>query len=678
MSLNLASPLSSVKGVGEATLKNLKKLNLKTVEDILKYFPRRYEDYSKIVKISNLKPSQVSIESIIKQIKGRYVRGGLHVTEAVASDESGSLRLVWFNQPYLATSIKQNEIYYISGCFEFKKNRLAITNPSIELKSNFSINTARILPIYKETKGFGSRQIRKIIKEILNSNMVIPEILPKSILKEQYLVSYEKSLNLIHFPGKSSDIDLAKKRLGFNELFVLILASQFAKKELSKTNGIIIKFDAVSAKKFVKNLSFKLTQSQRIAVWQIYKDMADGRVMNRLLEGDVGSGKTVVSVMAALMVLKNGYQVALMAPTELLARQHAKTVTKLLQKSGFKDDIILLTSKQKSLEKNKIKQELKASKPKFIIGTQALIQDSVSIDNLALVIVDEQHRFGVNQRQKLLKNHRLPHMLSMTATPIPRSLALTVYGELDISLLIEKPQNRKPIITELIKPIDRLKLNESIKVKLKSKHQMFVVCPVIEENNALDLKSVNKTYHEIVKEFKNFKVGLMHGKQSNEENQKTMEQFLSTELDILVATTMIEVGVDVPNANIIMIESPERFGLAQLHQLRGRVGRSSSQGYCYLMLNDSSYPNQRLNAIKETNDGFKLAEYDLKIRGAGALYGKLQHGKLDLQMASFTDTELIASARMSALEFMNNPINLIKYPYINQRIKELQSIVHLN
>jgi ATP-dependent DNA helicase RecG len=402
--------------------------------------------------------------------------------------------------------------------------------------------------------------------------------------------------------------------------------------------------------------------------------------MNRLVEGDVGSGKTVVAAMAALMVMAEGYQVAFMAPTELLARQHADTIYNLLEPLGLQRQVTLLVGGLGSAAKKKAHEAIKSGQVTFIIGTHALIQDKVDMHKLGLVIVDEQHRFGVEQRKALMaKAGHMPHLLSLTATPIPRSLALTLYGELDVSILDEKPAGRQPIITEICSPNSRAPLYEKIKAELTAGRQMFVVCPIITESAALDANSAEKIYEQFSRrDFKEFKVGLLHGRMKADNKNAVMEQFVAGKLDILVSTTVIEVGVDVPNATVMLIEAAERFGLAQIHQLRGRVGRGGHQGYCYLMMSDSSAPSRRLRALESSQDGFRLAEYDLELRGPGAIYGQMQHGALDLHVAKLTDVKLIAAARASAAEFIASGEKLLQYKELYARVARLRSVTNLN
>lgn len=677
--MGLESDIQMVKGVGPKQAMLFKRLGVITIADLLQYYPRRYDDYSNVLPISQIKPGQITIRARIKHVVGKYVRGGLHITEAVASDDSGSIRLVWFNQPYRANSIVMGQDYYLSGLFELRYQRLSLTNPNIEAESTFMVNTARIVPVYRETKGLKSTQIRKVLKTVISSKLNLPELLPEYIISDQKLMPRTEAIYNKHFPESKQKLARADERLGFEELFELIVAAQYSKQGLAKEPGIRIDFEQALAKQFTESLPFVLTGSQKQIIWQIYQDIGSGNVMNRLVEGDVGSGKTVVAAMSALMVLNANYQAAIMAPTELLAEQHYKTIKQLLEPLKMSSVAVLLTGGMSAKAKTKALASIKNKNPKIIVGTHALIQKSVDIPNLGLVVVDEQHRFGVNQRKKLLSSTgQLPHMLSLTATPIPRSLALTVFGEVDISILAEKPKNRKPIITELVKPADREKLYQEITAKLRSKQQVFVVCPLIEPSDALKARSAEATHRELSRYYSKFNVGLLHGKLKAVDKQSIMDNFVKGRIDILVSTTVIEVGVDVPNATIMLIEAPERFGLAQLHQLRGRIGRGDTQGYCYLMLSDANAASKRLRAIESTNDGFKLAELDLEIRGAGALYGTTQHGQLDLNVADFSDSKLIARARAAALEFLKKPDNLLQYPYIKQRIIDLQSIIHLN
>lgn len=678
--MNLDSSLINIKGVGSVISKKLEPLNITTVNDLIEYFPRKYDDYSNVESISQLKPGQVSLEGEIKQVLGRYVRRGMHITEAVASDKSGSVRLIWFNQPYRAKAIKPGAKYYISGEFALSRQRLSIMNPSIELASIFNVSTARIVPIYRETKGLKSVHIRKILSQLMPYILNLPETLPAWIVQECKLMSRSQAVAEIHFPNSNKSLEEARRRLGFEEVFALTLASLLNKAEFSKEHALSIKFDKGLAKEFVASLPFKLTDAQRKTVWQIYLDMQKTQPMNRLLEGDVGSGKTVVAIMSALMVIRQGFQVALMAPTELLARQHAETIYNHLKLVNMQSIVGLLIGGLSPSQKKLAQTNIKSGAIKFMIGTHALIQQKIDMHNLGLVIIDEQHRFGVEERKKLQsKAGHAVHVLNMTATPIPRSLALTLYGEMDISIIDTKPIGRKPIITKIESPNSRAQLYKKIDKELNAGRQIFVVTPLISESEFLPVRSVEDVYKELsLKTFKNWRVGILHGKMKTEEKEKIMKSFLYHKLDILVTTTVIEVGIDIPNATVMLIENAERFGLAQIHQLRGRVGRSNKQGYCYLMLGNSLQPSRRLKALESSNDGFKLAELDLEIRGPGAIYGTNQHGLLDLRIAKLTDVKLIALARQTAQMFIDKKENLLQYSQLQQHVNKLRAVTNLN
>ncbi|HSX31130.1 MAG TPA: ATP-dependent DNA helicase RecG [Candidatus Saccharimonadales bacterium] len=678
--MELDSPVTAVKGVGEELAKKFAALGVKTVADLVDYLPRRYEDYSEVVSIRDTRPGPITIKAVVKQATGRYVRRGMHITEAVVSDDTGSMRIVWFNQPYRAAGLKPGANYYFSGNYELNHQRLQLMNPSAELVSDFTVNTARIVPVYRETKGLTSKQIRKVVANCRLLIQTLPESLPAWLIAEQKLMSRPEAVMAMHFPNSPEQLAEAQRRLGFEEVFELSLAALLNKRELAADESLAIPFDEKLAQNFVKHLPFTLTDAQRKAVWQIYQDMQAEHPMNRLVEGDVGSGKTVVATMAAVMAMQSGYQVAFMAPTELLARQHADTIYRLLEPLGLADEMTLLVGALSAAQKKQAHEVLASGQARFIVGTQALIQEKVDMHKLGLVVIDEQHRFGVEQRKELMaKAGHMPHLLSLTATPIPRSLALTLYGELDISVLAEKPARRQPIHTEIVSPNSVGPVYDDICKDLDAGRQMFVVCPLISESEVVDAHSAEKIYEQFrKKEFKNYRLGLLHGKLKADEKNAIMSQFVAHELDVLVSTTVIEVGVDVPNASVMMIQSAERFGLAQLHQLRGRVGRGGHKAYCYLMMSDSSAPSRRLRALESSQDGFKLAELDLELRGPGAIYGQTQHGAIDLRVAKLTDAGLIAAARQSAAEFIERGENLLEYSELNARVIRLRAVTNLN
>lgn len=675
-----SADVTKLKGVGPVAATKFNQVGITSIDDLISYWPRRYDDYSEVMRMDAVQPGPVTLSGVIHSLKSRYVRRGMHITEAVAQDETGSVRIVWFNQSYRANAIKSDVRYYISGNYELSRQRFGLQNPTVESVQDLPLNTARIVPIYRETKGLPSKQIRAAIAAAFTSQKKLPETLPSWLIKKYKLLSYDQAARHMHFPENQQELQAARRRLGFEEVFELSMASQLIKRELQSERALPLPFLPQQAKQFVKDLPFQLTDGQRAAVWQIYQDMEREYPMNRLVEGDVGSGKTVVATMAALMAMAHGHQTAIMAPTELLARQHADTVSRLLANLGHADSVGLLVGSMNTQQKQRARQAVADGRISCIIGTQALIQDSVDMHSLALIVIDEQHRFGVEQRKTLmLKAGHMPHVLSMTATPIPRSLALTLYGELDVSILPQKPAGRQPAITELVSPNSQAQLYEKVEQQLTEGRQVFVVCPLVADSSAIDAQSAQTTYERLrLHELRQWRVGLLHGRMKPDDKQAVMEQFVRHELDVLVSTTVIEVGVDVPNATVMLITSPERFGLAQLHQLRGRIGRGEHQSYCYLLLSDSKAPGRRLQALVSSNDGFKLSELDLELRGPGAIYGSMQHGALDLRIAQLSDVQLIAQAQAAAREFLDKGEDLLHYSKLAAQVGRLQTVTNLN
>jgi ATP-dependent DNA helicase RecG len=679
--MDLNTDLGQLKGVGLTLKERLGSAGLKTIADLIEYYPRKYDDYSHISKISGIKPGLVSLKAHFFSVTQRRARRGLHITEAVADDGSGRVKVIWFNQPYRASSIKTGTLYYISGQFTFQRQRLQIINPSIELADEgMQTHTARILPTYHETSQISSVYLRKLIVQVLPVIDKIKDNLPGWIAKDYDLLKHREALKEIHFPQTAQRLQEAKKRLGFEELFVLMMAARQIKDNTTATKALKIPFNQKLAVDFVNHLPFKLTDAQRKTIWQIYKDIDSLEPMNRLVEGDVGSGKTVVAAMAGLMVAEAGYQVAFVAPTELLAGQHAGTMANLLSHTEYADKLALLSSSVKPKAKSEIKKRLKNNDISIIVGTHALFQETVDWHKLGLVIIDEQHRFGVEQRQKLiLKAGHMPHVLCLTATPIPRSLALTVYGELNISVLDQSPSSRAGVETSIVSPNSVAQMYKSIEKQLAKGRQAYAVCPVISESEKLTVASAEKLYKELKQSvFKDWRVGLLHGRMKSGQKDKVMSDFVARKIDLLVATTVIEVGVDVANATAMVIQGADRFGLAQLHQLRGRVGRAQHKGHCYLVMSDSSAPSKRMQAIASTSDGFELAELDLSIRGPGAIYGIRQHGLLDLKIANLTDAKLIALARTAVKEFKDRKENLLNYKQIAAKIQRATKLTYLN
>ncbi len=680
--MDLSDKLTVLSGIGEVVARNFATLGINNIEELLTYFPRKYNDFSHVVPINKTKPGPVTIKAKITNARSRRARHGLNITEGIASDETGSIYLVWFNQPYRASSVKEDAEYYISGEFGLHHKRMSMINPSVEMVSSFPINTARIVPVYKETKGLSSLQIRRAIKPALAYLRLINESLPKWMLDEYKLMPVIQSIETMHFPISNEELYEAKHRIAFEEVFDLSLAALMNKNELLSEKALSIKFSEKLAKQFVNNLPFKLTSEQKIVAWQILQDIEKTVPMNRLLEGDVGTGKTVVATMAAHMTMNEDLQVALMAPTELLARQHADTIHKILKPFKLDHKVGLLIGSHKFAQKTQVIEKLNSGEIGFIIGTHSLIQEKVSLKKLGLIVIDEQHRFGVKQRQALmLKAGHMPHLLSMTATPIPRSLQLTLYGDLDISVIRKKPYTDLAVKTKIITLNKRTELYESLINILKIKKQIFIVCPLISDSDNMPFRSTEKVFNELSKGvYKDFNVGILHSKLKTEDKEKVMKDFVARKIDVLVATTIIEVGVNIPNASVMIIESAERFGLAQAHQLRGRVGRNHEQGYCYLLLDDNNQPSSRLRALETTSDGFKLAELDLKIRGPGVIYGVTQHGHdgLDLKVAKLTDQDLIIEARRAATEFIDKKENLLQYVQLNKRVERIRSVTNLN
>lgn len=677
--MKLDTPLANIKGVGTKTAESLAKANLHTVSDLIEFFPRDYQDYSKTSSIGTIKPGKVTLRVRIEHLATRRVRRGMHITEATLADDTGKVAAVWFNQPYRADQLrKEKGEWLISGQFGLNGRKYQITNPSVEKSDGTHVNAGRIVPVYRAVAGLKSHVVRKILTELRPAIVMLDEILPNDIVRSHKLISRADALTYLHFPENDDQIESARKRLGFEELFSLVLAGQLNKRENTKLTGWQIPFDQSHARDFVAHLPFQLTDAQRSAIWQISQDFEQEHPMNRLLQGDVGSGKTVVAGMSASLASLQGYQAAIMAPTEILATQHAETLTKLLQ--PFNITVGLLVGSVKPAAKKQLYQRIADGDVQVVVGTHALIQDKVKFKKLGFVVIDEQHRFGVAQRQKLLeKSEYLPHLLSMTATPIPRSLALTVYGELDVSILGEMPRGRQPIKTSIVSPNSRATMYESVEAEILAGRQVYVVCPLIDDNPESEKRSVEAEYTKLQKTiFKSRRIGLLHGQLAADEKQEIMTQFSSGKIDILVSTTVIEVGVDVPNATVMIIENADQFGLAQAHQLRGRVGRGAHQSYCFLVSSDSLKPTRRLRELEKSNDGFYLAEVDLKLRGPGEIYGRAQHGQLNLQMASLSDTKSIALVQRAADQFLQSGDDLLQYKQLYQQVIKYQKVTTLN
>ncbi len=676
--MRLNSSVTVVKGVGEAIADKLCALGVTTIEELIYFFPRRYNDFSVITKIADLSPGAVTIRAKIESVTGRHVRRGMHVTEAVLADTTAKTRAVWFNQRYRADQLVKGGDYYFSGTYDLQRNRYVLQNPAAEQAKGMGVSTARIVPVYPETAGFKSHQIRKVINELLPLMRMLPETLPADLVLREKLLNINDTLVNIHFPESVGLLERAKARISFEEMLALLTASVLNRQENAVLKGYATPFNKDVAADFVGALPFTMTAAQKKAAWEILQDIEKPLPMNRLLQGDVGSGKTAVAAMAAFIMARAGQQTAFMAPTAILAAQHADNLANLLEPLGVIVGLLVGATKQKT--KDELKARIKKGDVHIAVGTHALIQKNSDFHKLGLVVIDEQHRFGVRQRAELLtRSHAMPHLLSMTATPIPRSLQLTLYGELEVSILNELPKGRRPIVTKVVSPLMRHIVYEKIDAEIKAGRQAYVVCPLVADSENSELKSVQAEHERLNKSvFKHRRVGLLHGKLKAEEKDAVMQRFKNRELDLLICTTVIEVGVDVPNATVMLIEGAERFGLAQLHQLRGRVGRGSDQSYCYVVPSSAASVSQRLRELEKSQDGFHLAEVDLQLRGPGEIYGHRQSGDLDLSFASLGDMRLVKQVRAAAEWLAQNHPNLLQYKQLYERVQRYQRLTTLN
>ncbi len=665
--------------------KDLSKLGIPTVPDLLLYFPFRYEDFSNVAKIADLKAGdQISIKAVIKEIKavpGFYGRK-IARAEAVVSDDSGSLKVVWFNQPYLANSFKKGDEIFLAGTVRFYKT-LQLQNPVYEKirdEDQVSVHTGRILPIYRLGGGLNLRALRNAIHEVLPAVEQLEENLPQEIIDDLALLDIQTTVRNLHFPESDELLQRAKDRIAFEEIFYAQLAIQKHKNEIGLQKAPKFEFKKTLIQGFLDTLPFELTADQKKAIWDILQDLEKPHPMNRLLEGDVGSGKTLVAFTAALEVLNSNHQVIMLCPTEILAQQHYRGALKYFETYN-RNSIILLTSKSallngKEISKKDLIAEIKHGGPQLIISTHAVLQKNVELADVGLIIIDEQHRFGVRQRA-LLKQKRKeihPHLLSMTATPIPRTLRLTLFGDLQISQINQMPNGRLPIKTRLVPEAERLSSYEFIRKQVSEGRQAFVVTPLIEESDKLGVKAALAEYENLKKAFSPLKIGLLHGRMKADEKEAVMAEFLANTINILVSTSVIEVGVDVPNASVMVIEGADRFGLAQLHQFRGRVGRSIHQSYCFLFTeNENEKTLERLQNFSTIHNGFELAEMDLKNRGFGNLYGEEQSGHY-FKYFNF-DQELSDQAKRWVRKILDEDPKLKKHPKMLEKIED--KVIHL-
>lgn len=691
--LSLEAPVASAPKISKKILPALKRLGIATICDLLFYFPSRYEEFPEERSIADVAAGErATITGVVQKIsERRTMRKRMHLTEATIRDDTGAINAVWFNQRFLARTLALGDCVRLSGKVIRGPRGLSFQNPSYEKISRASpageargIHTGGLVAIYPETEGITSRWLRFLVKTYLPLSASAQDPLPEETRRRHDLPEIKVALRHIHFPDSREQAAQAERRFIFEELLLVQLRALRERSRQRTRTAAAIPFDLALVKSFVGSLTFQLTDAQRRAIWEIGRDMTRTHPMNRLLEGDVGSGKTVVAAAASLLAVRAGLRVAYMAPTEILARQHSATFYKIL--APFHVGIGLRTAAEK--------KSVGASD--IIIGTHALLQKNAVPANLGLVIVDEQHRFGVAQRAALLQQKIIPHFLSMTATPIPRTLALTIYGDLDLSLLDEMPRDRKSVVTKIIPASQRADAYQFIREEVRRGRQIFVICPRIEvaEKNpysdsrtsqvyqqkllTAEVKTVTEEYTRLSERvFPDLRIAMLHGKMKVKDKAATMKMFRDRGTDILVSTSVVEVGVDIPNATIMMIEGAERFGLAQLHQFRGRVGRGADQSYCFLFPTEDGPIARRLRAVVEAKNGFELAEKDLAIRGPGDLFGDRQWGEPGLVLKGITDARLVRTVREEAVTLATQSPDLAQYPALASRLAALERTLHL-
>lgn len=710
--ITLSTPVQYIKGVGPKLAEKFAKLKLKTVKDVLYYFPFRYQDFSNISKISELEEGKVStIYGIVEKIRiYKTWKRKMWIVEATVADETGKVKAVWFNQKFIINVLKEGIGANFSGKITSDGKHLTLSSPEYEVISKGfedAKHTGKLVAIYPETKGITSRGIRLIVSKILPFAKELPEFLPDYLLKKNNLSSLSESLINIHSPEKLEDAQEAEKRFSFQDLFLLQIMNVSEKNKLTKQNSYSFDYNPDYVKKLFSYLPFELTLSQKKTLFEVLEDLKKPHATNRLLQGDVGSGKTVVAAIASMVVASKNKQTVFMAPTEVLARQHYETFKKFFEEFG--GGVALITSSQSSiffgksletqLKKKDVLEYIKNGKVKIIIGTHSVIQKNVEFEDVGFVVIDEQHRFGVGQRAAISStsvNGNTPHLLSMSATPIPRTLALTVFGDLELSIINEMPKNRKEIITKIVSPANRQKAYDFIKQQVQKGRQCFVICPRIEpaeedENITTNLfnpyrkaliwetKAVKEEYEKLSKKiFPDLNVAMLHGKMKSTEKHEIMDGFKDKKYDILVSTSVIEVGIDIPNATIMMIEGSEHFGLSQLYQFRGRVGRGEHQSFCFLFTESNSKTTfSRMKALVNAKNGFELAEMDLKFRGPGQFLGEEQTGLPDLAMKAIQNPEMVKTTRDEAEKIIKEDPELKKYPYLASYLKSFEKQIHL-
>jgi ATP-dependent DNA helicase RecG len=679
--LDLDLPMSRITGVGPRQAQRLEKMGINTIRDLLFHLPRRYEDTRTTVPLRALQPGIVQTAHVrVRNVSSRlspYKR--MRLVEATLEDDGAVAMAVWFNQPYLTRQLHPGMELMISGKVEVSRTGFTFRSPAFEPVGPGQHHVGTLAPVYPETEGITSKFLRTKIEPLLGFTTQVPDQLPPSIRDAESLMPIAEALYQVHKPDSNESADRARERIAFEELFLLQLAAERARRRRMSGPGVIVGYDIEVARRFAASLPFTLTGGQRVAGHEILTDLAAPGPMNRLLQGDVGSGKTVVAALAALMTHHAGFQTAVMAPTEILARQHHATLDKLLSQHGLPPR--LLVGSTSAAARREILAGLAGGHDSLIVGTHALIEDDVAMVNLGLVVVDEQHRFGVAQRQRLRQTSgAMPNYLAMTATPIPRSLSNTLYGDVDLSELREMPPGRHPVETEVVAPHARAAAYEFVRAEVQKGRQAFVICPLIEESDKLGARSATAEFELLSTSiFPDLRVELLHGRMPAREKTERMERFVRGDADVLVATSVVEVGIDVPNATIMLIEGAERFGLAQLHQFRGRVGRAEHQSYCLLFEGGiDEEGSQRLAAVAATDSGFELAERDLQLRGPGQIVGLRQHGLPEMRAADLLDVALMRRARDAALKWLDADPDLTAWEPLSHAMNGYRAVFDID
>ena len=649
----LSDPITMLKGIGPSKAKQFANLNIYTLGDLICHFPRGYEDRTKLVPIEKLEPDVPACfkAMVMNTPKTAHIRKGLDITRVQVADTTGRLNLTFFNSKYVSDQLQYGREYIFYGAVSGDFIGYNMTNPAFEALDSAPVTTRRILPIYPLTAGLSNAAVLKAVKQALAVCDTPPEIIPEEVRRQYGILGADRAYDAIHEPGSMAEAELAKKRLIFEEFFVF--SAGLSLMRASRAEKRIPAYENLDLTRFRESLPFSLTGAQNRAVEEILADLRKGAPMNRLVQGDVGSGKTMVAAAAACAAIQNGYQAALMAPTEILAEQHYESLGRLFAPLGLRT--VLLTGSQTQKEKRLVREAIAGGEADLAVGTHALLSEATQFSNLGLVITDEQHRFGVGQRAKLSAKGSDPHLLVMSATPIPRTLALLMYGDLDVSILDELPPGREPVDTFLVGESYRARINAFIRKQVSEGHQCFVVCPAVEENEELGIKAATvwaETLQQTV--FPDLRIALLHGQMKGPEKEEAMASFARGEADVMVATTVIEVGVDVPNATLMVIEDADRFGLSQLHQLRGRVGRGKAKSYCILTSHNKNQETlQRLKALCKTTDGFKIAEEDLKMRGPGDFFGSRQSGLPTFRVANLSyDLQTLKDAQAASARWI--------------------------